>query len=201
MLKRSFLKTDAFVAMLLAALAMLAPLGCDSAEPWQQPGPEESFERFLSDWYRGDRQAAFEAIDPEDRQRLLEPLGRLHEVLDEEHLPDDSDMLVAGRVDNPYDVAKIEVDEPLETRPQEGQEVTLRLTYHDGRQGEAIMKWGGQRWYVDLPLSARDEAASPQTDESDEADEADEDAGPVSPGEADADDDDISPDQRPDQAP
>ncbi|MFP4597342.1 MAG: hypothetical protein ACLFVJ_03770 [Persicimonas sp.] len=142
-------------AILIAAL-FTASFGCESDEIWREPGPEDTFEQFLMDWYRGDREAAFEAIAPDDRRELLEAYDTLEEKLDAEHMPEKSDMLVAGRVDNPYDLSNIELEQPLESAPDDGDEVTLTLEYHDGREGNATLLWGGDRWYVDLPLAGED---------------------------------------------
>ncbi len=165
---------SAVTAAILVAAILTASLGCESKEAWQEPGPEDTFEQFLMDWYRGEREAAFEAIAPDDRRELLEAYDTLENKLDAEDLPDKSDMLVAGRVDNPYDLAKIELEQPLESAPAEGDEVTLTLEYHDGREGNATLSWGGERWYVDLPLAGEDSAGVPAEAEDDGADQPDE---------------------------
>jgi hypothetical protein len=138
----------------LVAAASFASLGCDEKPAWQEPGPEAAFENFLMDWYRGEYEAAFETIALDDRERLTKPLETLEGKLDEENLPKKVDMLVVGRVDNPYDIKDVELAVALESAPEQGQEVTLDLTYHDGREGEATLVWSGERWLVDLPLEA-----------------------------------------------
>ncbi len=121
---------------------------------WDDPGPKRTFERFLMNWFQNNRSEAFEMLEPGDREVLTESLGLVDENLDG-GTPEPHEMLVAGRVDNPYDLARIEVDPKLKRPPEQGREVTLTLIYHDGRRGEATMVWGGERWYVDLPLGAR----------------------------------------------
>ncbi|MFW5966122.1 MAG: hypothetical protein ACOCV2_01335 [Persicimonas sp.] len=157
MLKTTFLDHRGALVSALIGLLVFPMFACDSSQPWRDPGPDEAFERFLLDWHQNKPRKAFEAIAPEDRRRLLEPYDELEKEMDEEELPERHEMLPAGRVENPYDLADIEVAESLEEEPEDGERVTLELSYHDERKGEATMVWRGERWYVDLPIDDADE--------------------------------------------
>lgn len=158
MLQTTFFDHRSVLVLCVAAALAASGFACDSGESWRDPGPDQTFERFLLDWYQDNRREAFEAIDPEDRRRLLEPYERLEEQVDEDERPEKHEMLPAGRVDNPYDVAAIDPVESFDDKPDEGERVTLELEYHDGRDGEATMVWRDGRWYIDLPLGASDGA-------------------------------------------
>jgi hypothetical protein len=153
-LRRIFPNEFIVITALFVAAASFVSFGCDEKPSWKEPGPEATFETFLMDWYRGEDEAAFASIAPDDRQRLTEPLEELEGKLDSEDLPEKVDMLVVGRVDNPYDIKDVKLEGELQSAPKEGQEVTLAITYHDGREGEARLVWGGERWFVDLPVAA-----------------------------------------------
>lgn len=161
MLQTTSLDVRGALVTAVIGLLVLPVFACDSSQPWRDPGPDEAFERFLLDWHQDNRREAFDAIAPKDRGRLLEPYDQLENEIDEDELPERHEMLPAGRVDNPYDVADIEVVESLDEEPEDGERVTLELSYHDGREGEAIMVWRSERWYVDLPIDESDEAQQP----------------------------------------
>ncbi|MGM0555637.1 MAG: hypothetical protein ACQEVA_04575 [Myxococcota bacterium] len=133
--------------------------GC--GKPWQDPGPDDTFETFLLDLYSGNRQAAFDALRQQDRERLTKALEELEGEVPEDALPDRTQMLVTGRVDNPYDFKDIEYEEEFDQEPKEGTVVKLQLVYHDGREGQARVIWGGDRWYVDLPEATERSEGSP----------------------------------------
>ncbi|MBA2663468.1 MAG: hypothetical protein H0U74_14365 [Bradymonadaceae bacterium] len=75
----------------------------------------------------------------------------LREVLPDMTLPEPHEWLVAGRVDSPFELRRVEIDPPLGGAPAEGQRITLKLQYHDERSGQATMVWSGTRWHVALP--------------------------------------------------
>lgn|GEM_PF-2129174 len=131
-----------------------AILGCKSKEAWQEPAPEEVFRSFLMDWFRGEQENAFAAIVEADRAALMAPLQQLKATHGADALPEDYQMLVVGRVNNPYDFKSIVQEKPLESAPASGQEVELTLNFHDGRVGSATMVWSGERWLVHLPVNA-----------------------------------------------
>lgn len=139
------------LALLFVGIAG-ASSGCEKSEDWRSPGPDGVFAEFLTRWFENDRQRAFEMVDPEDRGKLEKPLEKVEERLGSQGDLKGSEMLVAGRVDNPYDVKSIEVDPQLEEKPDAGTRVRLRLTYQDEETGEASMVWRDGKWYVDLPL-------------------------------------------------
>lgn len=103
-------------------------------------------------WFKNERAKAFEMLVPEDREALAAPLDEIDGRLKEDVLPAPHEMLVAGRVDNPYDIKRMTVEPPLETKPEAGERITLKLAYQDGREGRARLVWSGEQWFVDLPL-------------------------------------------------
>lgn len=143
------------IGIAVAALAVAAAAlgGCDRGGGWDDPGPEAEFRNFLMHWFKDEREQAFEMLDPKDRERLTEPLEVLRKHLPESDQPKPEEMLVAGRVDNPYDIKSVDVDPPLESAPDAGQRVELELAYQDGRSGSATMVWRDAQWFVDLPES------------------------------------------------
>ena len=116
-------------------------------------------ETFLMNVFRGQDEAAFSSIAPEDREALTAALDELDDV-PEEARPEPHKMWVITAVDNPYDVKRIEVEGDLEKEPKTGQSVTLNISYQDGRTGTAVMVWGGDEWFVDLPLDGAQKSAS-----------------------------------------
>ena len=157
--------STAKLATALLALTLVALTGCERDQKWNDPGPKATYQNFLMHWFKNDRNAAFEMIEAEDRRSLEEPRDELAEHMNREDLPEAGEMLVAGRVDNPYDIKSIEVKPKLESKPDEGDRVTLKLSYQDGRSGEATMVWQGDGWYVDLPLEGRGDDG-PEADDS-----------------------------------
>lgn len=127
-------------------------MGCKDKESWQEPAPEEVFRGFLMDWFRGERESAFDTIVASDREALMAPLKELQKTHDAESLPEAYQMLVVGRVNNPYDFKSIEPSERLSAAPEPGQRLELTLNFHDGHTGSATMVWSGERWLVALPL-------------------------------------------------
>lgn len=168
--------------MALALVGMvvgLAACSSSSKSSWDDPGPETRFEKFLMNWFRYDRKRAFEMIAPDDREVLTRSLEVVDEKIGDDVL-EPHEMLVAGRVDNPYDLERIETERELESRPEEGTVVDLSLIYHDGRNGEATMVWRDDTWFVDLPLAGEEATggdASPTDTESDESRGTEGDAG------------------------
>jgi len=147
------------MSKLVGLLLCLSLVACDTGPDWNDPGPRDTFQTFLLNWYRGDRVKAFAAILPADREVLTKPLSELGEVPDAAR-PKADEMLVVASIDNPYDIDRMEVTPKLEGPPKEGKRVALKLFYQDGTTGQAHMVWGGDRWYVDLPLEDTPGAAA-----------------------------------------
>jgi hypothetical protein len=146
-------RTRRLCACLAALLVFGAWMsGCQKSQSWREPGPKATFEQFLMHWFKNERAKAFDMIVEEDRKALTAPRGVLREKLGEEQLAERQEMLVAGRVDNPYDIRSMDLKPPLEEAPAPGQTVTLDLEYQDGREGTARLTWTGDRWAIDLPL-------------------------------------------------
>jgi hypothetical protein len=148
------------IGTVLAVSLVSFAAGCSTKEAWREPGPRATFETFLMSVFRGEDEAAFAAIAPEDRDVLTAALDEMDD-LPEEARPQPHEMWVITAVDNPYDVKRVEVREELTAEPKKGARVTLDISYQDGRTGTATMVWGGERWFVDLPL----DDAKPATDE------------------------------------
>ncbi|MFU8806199.1 MAG: hypothetical protein ACNA8W_20475 [Bradymonadaceae bacterium] len=147
---------------LIIGLALL--VGCGGSEPWERPGPRETFQTFLMDLWRGNQESAFEALRPELREVLSRPLEDLDGKLDQRAMPRPEEMLVVARLDSPFSIHRIEVDTPVRETPEVGHRVTLTLQYHDERTGQAALIWGGDRWYVDLPEPRRTPVLVPEGD-------------------------------------
>ncbi len=179
MLRRIFPDEFVAIAVALAVALGLGAFGCNDTPSWKDPGPAAAFNKFLMDWFTGDRDAAFEAIAPADRKILTAPLGKLRSEVGNDDAPDKSDMIVRGHVDSPYTIKDIELHTPLNSAPHDGQTVRLDLTYYDGHTGTATMVWQGKRWYVDLPLqtSAKGPAAGAKAAPAPDAGAANADAG------------------------
>lgn len=160
-----------WMALLVAGL-LLGLAACNSSpeSSWDDPGPETRFKNFLMNWFRYDREKAFEMIAPDDREVLTGPLDTVDEEIGDDVL-ETHEMLVAGRVDNPYDLERVETKRELESRPEEGTTVELSLIYHDGRNGEATMVWKNDTWFVDLPLAGEAGAAGGEDATGSETDE------------------------------
>lgn len=146
-------------AVCLLAVAGLLSVGCDKAS-WKDPGARQTFETFLMQVFRGDAESAFAAIAPEDRAVLTAPLDEL-KGLPADVVPEPHQMWVITAVDNPYDVKRVEPVEELDSEPELGHKLQLKISYHDGREGSATMVWGGERWFVDLPLDDKKAADKP----------------------------------------
>lgn len=125
-------------------------MGCGGSEPWENPGPRETFQTFLMDMWRGQTEAAYGALSPELRDALEGPLAMLGDHIEQGALPEREEMFVVARLDNPFDLHRMEIEDPVREPPEVGRRVTLKLQYHDGRTGQAALLWGGDRWYIDL---------------------------------------------------
>lgn len=131
-------------------MTLATAVGCDK-ESWKDPGPRATFDAFLMHWFRGESDLAFELVLPADREALTRPLAAAAD-LPEADRPKPSDMLVVADIENVYDIDKMEASQTFETKPPDGQKVTLTLHHQDGTQSHAELVWSHDRWYVDLPL-------------------------------------------------
>jgi hypothetical protein len=147
-LRASFIDVKHVTFCWLAALVFCA---CDSGEAWKDPGPKDVFDEFLMHWFRGEAKEAFEYVLPADRKVLTQPLEDASD-LPEDQRPEPWEMLVVADVVNVYDIARMDVDSALDSRPNDDEKVTLTLHHQDGSQSEATLVWSDDRWYVDLPL-------------------------------------------------
>lgn len=142
----------------LVLLGLVALAACSSERAWDNPGPRETFKAFLMDLWRGNDEAAFAMLTPEDRERLTKPRQALEALVPPEAIPPEHEWLVAGRVDSPFDIRHIEVDPPVREEPKAGDTVRLKLSFQDERTAEATLVWSGERWHVTLPASQVDAA-------------------------------------------
>ena len=140
----------------IAALALvLAPLlGCDSEA--EAVGPEAVFRGFVEDIWRGEDASALEAIAPQTRARLLEPLQEVEAAGSDAHGLEATDMLIVTRLDNPRELEDVDVVGELPDPLVEGTRIELALRTMDDREGKATMVYQDGRWYVDLPLEQVD---------------------------------------------
>lgn len=133
-------------------LVLACATGCDSSEPWSDPGPKAAFDAFLMHYFRGEVAEAYEYVLPADRAVIEAPLHNAK--LPQTKRPEPHEMLVVADVQNVYDIKRMELDEPLKSAPADGEAVKLILHLQDGTTTEATMVWSDARWYVDLPLDA-----------------------------------------------
>lgn len=137
------------ITSLFLTLSVVGLAGCESAS-WSDPSAADVFEQFLLDVYLGQKEAAFEAIAPNDRERLVQPRTKLR--VPEEQRPKAFEMLMVAGIENPYEIKKVDTEPKLTSAPVAGTKVKLKVTFDGDRSSEASMIWDGQRWYVDLPL-------------------------------------------------
>ena len=129
---------------------MVFAIACSQAR-WDDPGPRETFENFLIAESQGDIETVFAMIWKEDREVLKARADAL-EGVPESVRPAAHEMLVIAGMDHPYDIERTRLAKKIESEPETGQQVVVELFYMDGREGKATMIWGGDGWYVDLPL-------------------------------------------------
>lgn len=181
----------AVIMLAVFAFAVSGLTSCESRTSWDDPGPKAAFQQYLMHWFKGEREEAYAMIAPEDRKVLEAPLEELEGRLQGSKTPSAKEMLVAGRVDNPYDIKRIDAKPELESEPEPGTKVELTLSYQDGRSGSATMMWDGESWFVDLPLESsvddgeESEQMPPDVDSSDAGPNADDDANANADGSAD----------------
>lgn len=161
----------AALTTLLIVVATPVLAGCGDKPSWKEPGARQTFETFLTNIFRGEAELAFEAIAPDDRAVLTASLDEL-EGIPEDAIPEPHQMWVITAVDNPYDVKRVEAAEELTAEPEKGQRLELKISYHDGREGRATMVWGGERWFVDLPLDSADGADGAEEEGAEDASDA-----------------------------
>lgn len=137
--------------MTLCCLVALTLSACKQGPSWDDPGPRDVFDAFLMHWFRGEAKEAFDYVLPADREVLTKALDDVSD-LPEDRRPEPWEMLVVADVVNVYDIARMEVDSELESKPDEDDKVTLTLHHQDGGQSHATLVWSDNRWYVDLPL-------------------------------------------------
>lgn len=139
-----------------AALCVASVVAITSGCQDEEPGPEEVFRGFVENIWRGEDAAALEAVAPDTRARLLEPLDDVEQSIGEAHGLEPVDMLIVTRLDNPHELQEVEVVGELPDPLEEGSRVELALRMLDDRTGNATMVYQGGRWYVDLPLDEVD---------------------------------------------
>ncbi len=140
-----------FVNLLVVLLASVVLVGCSKGNAWEKPGAKESFETFLMDLWRGNRTEAFEAIWSDDQKRLMAAGDALEKAYPKVPALKPEQWLVVSRIDNPYDIRRLEIVPNAHTSFERGDRVTLEIHYYDDRVGKTEMVWGGERWYVALP--------------------------------------------------
>lgn len=148
--------TQFVVYVLVVLLISFVLAGCSKGNAWESPGAKESFETFLMDLWRGNRAEAFAAIWPDDQKRLMAAGDALEKTYPKVSALKPEEWLVVSRVDNPFDIRRLELVPNTSTSFARGDRVTLEIHYYDDRVGKAEMVWGGERWYVALPEPAED---------------------------------------------
>jgi len=142
-------RRQSWASVLVLVACVLA--GCDSTPAWEDPAPEDVFERFLLDWFMGKNERAYQQIAPEDREVIERAHARLKKTMGDK-APSSHELLAGSAVSSPYGFKKVERLTTFEGAPKAGQKLELGLSYLDGREGKATLVWDGERWFVDLPL-------------------------------------------------
>ncbi len=145
-------KNSRFIINLLVVLLISVVLaGCSKGNAWENPGPRESFETFLMDLWRGNRAEAFAAVWPDDQQRLMAAGDVLAKKYPKVPGLKPEEWLVVSRIDNPFDIRRLEIVSEASAVFEAGDRVLLEIHYYDDRVGKTEMVWGGERWFVALP--------------------------------------------------
>lgn len=148
--------------VILGSLFVIMLAGCDSTPEWQKTSPEDAFRRVLLDWMMGKPQNVVDALVEQDQQHLKAAHASVVAVLPEgAKVPKPHEFLVASGVSTPFAIRKMSLYEKLPKEVAPGQQARIKLEFHDGREGEAIMVWDGSTWRLQLGLSTP--SASPST--------------------------------------
>lgn len=128
--------------------------GCDSTPAWEKTSPEDAFRRVLLDWMMNKRPDVVAALVEEDQQHIKAAHASVVAVLPKgSKVPEAYEFLVASGVSTPFAIRKMSLYEKLPKAVKSGQKARIKLEFHDGREGEAVMVWDGQTWRLELGLS------------------------------------------------
>lgn len=175
-----------FVLALVLALALsFYVTGCDKESA---ASPQEVAQSFMGDLRHRDFDSAMEAIWPPTREQIEGPLLEIFDHHGSDELEQALDMLVVTRAESPMLISRMNVDVPPLDERSSGQAITLTMEFRDGRQAEMTLRWGDDRWYVDLPVedSRLLEVFSGEERASDSDDEESDDDRPHGDGEVDS---------------
>jgi hypothetical protein len=145
--------------LLFLATTLAHTTSCAAETSWDDPGPEDVFETFLTHWFLGEDEKAFAMVAPSSREVIEAPRTDLVERVPEAAVPEPHEMLVVGRMDNPYRLKGIDTVRDLEAAPTDGETVGLVVEHIDGEKSHATMIWSDEQWFVALPVEG---AASSQ---------------------------------------
>lgn len=140
--------------VILASLVALTLMGCDSTPAWQKTSPEDAFRRVLLDWMMGKQDQVLQGLVKEDRAHIAAARASVVAVLPKgAKVPEAHEFLVASGVSTPFAIRKMSLYEKLPSTVEPGQQARVKLEFHDGREGEALMVWDGEAWRLRLGLS------------------------------------------------
>ena len=141
-------------SLMIGAWLCVALSGCAKQAPWTSPDPRDSFKTFLMDWTVGREEQVLARLSPQDRAVLERARQSAIASLGQAHAPTLSALFMASGVARPFDLKRVELASPLPQAVVAGTRSELKLTFHDGRSGQAVMVWDGERWCVSLGLEA-----------------------------------------------
>ncbi len=129
--------------------ASVLVVGCRDTS---QTSPTQVAQSFLMDIRQSNHEEVMEAIWPETREKLQQPYDELEALLNKELPFAREELLIATRVESPMFIRRMDLSEPLADELQYGDKAILNIEFRDDRTGQMILRWGEDRWYVDLPI-------------------------------------------------
>lgn len=151
------MSTDLFKRPLLLMICALGVglSACGEDKPWLEPDPKDAFRAFLLNWTIGKDAEVLAALAPTDRAQLEKTHATIVATLGDKRSPALKELFFASGVARTFDVKRIELEQPLPAEVKVGAKSTLKLSFHDGREGKAVMLWDGSRWCVLLGLDTK----------------------------------------------
>lgn len=124
-------------------LSMVPFAACSGDTPETPQAVFQSYKQFL----RVQRfEEASELIWPETLEIVKSDLGS-----------QDLDRLFSiTRVNSLFLLDRMRIDGEMPENPEIGEEITMDVTYRDGREAQVSFRWGGDRWFIDLPLNGEE---------------------------------------------
>ena len=108
--------------------------------------PQVVAQSFLTDLRFQKHEEVQARIWPETLAEMVEELGS----------DDLEELFAVTRVKSPFLVERIEVEGGIPSELELGTAIELNLRFRDGREADMTLRWGGEKWFVDLPLEGEE---------------------------------------------